>query len=201
MEKSFTPLENSTPRGDDKYNLLPFLERVVGFKVAPFLMGFTLIEILLVIGILTILVSLTLPLSLSFYKSQQLDSHTQDLIQVLRRAQLKAMAAEADSSFGIYFDKDQKKYILFRGDLFNPAAPDNEEFNLPQVITINTQFSEIIFSKLEGRPNVFGNIILDSNGDSRVININKLGRVSLIPAAPSHLAQLHYRWRSDDGVE
>lgn len=163
--------------------------------------SFTLIEILLVIGLLAVLVSLTLPLSLSFYKSQQLDSHTQDLIQVLRRAQLKAMTAEADSSFGVYFDEEQNKYILFRGDLFDPAAPDNEEFSLPQIVTINTQFSEIIFSKLEGRPNVFGNIVLDSDGERRVININKLGRVSLIPVTPSHLVQLHYRWRNDDGVE
>ena len=163
--------------------------------------SFTLIEILLVLGILTVLISLTLPLSLSFYKSQQLYSHTQDLIQVLRRAQLKAITAEADSSFGIYFDENQKKYILFRGSFFDPAAPDNEEFNLPQIININTPFSEIVFSKLEGRPNVFGNIVLDSNGESRVININKLGRVSLVPATPPYLAQLLYRWRSYNGGE
>ena len=162
---------------------------------------FTLIEILLVLGILAILISLTLPLSLSFYKSQQLDSHTQDLIQVLRMAQLKAMTAEADSSFGIYFDEDQKKYTLFRGDFFDPEAPDNEEFDLPQIISINASFSEIIFSKLEGKPNVFGNIVLDSNGESQIININKLGRISLIPATQPYLAQLHYRWRNDDGLE
>jgi Tfp pilus assembly protein FimT len=163
--------------------------------------SFTLIEILLVLGILAILVFLTLPLSMSLYGSQQLDSHTQDLIQVLRRAQLKAMTAEADSSFGIHFDENQRKYILFKGDFFDPESPENEEFNLPQVITINTPFSEVIFSKLNGEPNVFGNIILDSNGESRIININKLGRVSLIPAAQPYLAQLHYRWRNDDGVE
>ena len=163
--------------------------------------SFTLIEILLVLGILAILISLTLPLSLSFYKSQQLNNHTQDLIQVLRIAQLKAMTAEADSSFGVYFDEGQKKYILFRGGFFDPAAPDNEEFDLPQIINIHTPFSEIIFSKLEGKPNVFGNIVLDSNGESRVININKLGRISLLPATPPFLAQLHYRWRSDNGGE
>lgn len=155
----------------------------------------------MVVGILALLAFLTLPLSLNFYKSQQLNTHTQDVVQVLRRAQLKAMTAESDSSFGVYFDEAQRKYVLFRGGFFDPDAPDNEEFNLPQIITINSSFPEIIFSKIEGEPNVIGNIVLNSDSESRIININKLGRISLIPVAPPYLAQLHYRWRNDDGGE
>lgn len=172
-----------------------------GIKKFERIKGFTFIEVLLVIGILTILAALTFPLALNFYKSQQLDACAQDVIQILRRAQLKAISAESDSSFGVYFDEIQKKYVLFKGAFFDPEDSDNEEFDLPPIVSLKSHFSEIIFSKFEGEPNVFGNIILSSDKDSRIININKLGRISLIPVSPSYLAQMHYRWRNDDGGE
>ena len=77
-----------------------------------FLTGLTLVEILLVVGILAILVTSVSPLAFDFYKSQQLDSCSQGIIQTLRRAQLKAMSSENDSSFGVYLTDDS--YILFK---------------------------------------------------------------------------------------
>lgn len=166
--------------------------------------GFTLIEILLVIAIIVILAAILVPLGLDFYKRQQLQAHSQQILQTLRRAQLKAMAVEEDSSFGVYITNDG--YILFKGISYLNRDPQYDEiFELPSIITINDPPKEIVFSKLEGKPSLIGDIVLNSDDESRTINVNKFGRISLlIPAAPPstpYLAQLHYRWRNDDGGE
>jgi len=112
--------------------------------------GFTLLEILLVIGILAILISFLLPIGLNFYKSQQLDTQTQAIIQTLRRAQLKAMAIELDSSFGVYLTDDN--YTLFKGNSYTIRDLQYDEvFDLPEIINVSG-LSEVVFLKSEGLP-------------------------------------------------
>jgi len=141
--------------------------------------AFTLIEILLVIIILAVLSGSTIPISINFYKTQQLDINVKGVVQSLRKAQLKAMSIESDSSFGVYLTNDN--YILFKGSSFdNRDISYDEIFDLPQVITVSG-IQEIAFSKFEGMPigDLTGDIILNSDGDSRIININEIGRINL----------------------
>ncbi len=112
--------------------------------------GLTLIEILLVVGILAILVISVSPLALDFYKSQQLDSCSQGIIQTLRRAQLKAMSSENGSNFGVYLTDDN--YTLFRGDSYTDRVTQYDEvFDLPQILTVSG-LQEVVFLKFEGVP-------------------------------------------------
>lgn len=141
--------------------------------------AFTLIEILLVVIILAVLTGLSIPVSVNFYKTQQLDVNVKGVVQSLRRAQLKAMSIESDSIFGVYLTNDS--YILFKGSSFDTRDISYDEvFDLPQVITVSG-IQEIAFSKFEGVPvgALTGDIILNSNGDSRIININEIGRINL----------------------
>lgn len=144
--------------------------------------GFTLLETLLVILIIVFLAALIFPLGLDFYKNQQLQTHSQQILQTLRRAQSKAMAGEQDSSFGVYFDNDNNKYILFKGNSYPTRDSQYDEvFDLPAIIAISglPDPPEIIFSKLEGKPNWAGNVILNSGGLTQAISINEIGRVNL----------------------
>jgi len=145
--------------------------------------GFTLLEILISISLILILTLFTVSVGLNFYKSQQLENQAQTILQTLRRAQLKAMAVEMDSSFGVYLTNDS--YILFKGSSYaNNRDPQYDEvFDLPEIINVSG-LSEITFSKFEGKPNITGNIILNNNGESRTININKFGTISLVLAVP-----------------
>lgn len=139
--------------------------------------GFTLFEILIVFGIIAILASLTLPLGLDFYKNQQLETQSQLVLQALRLAQSKAMFQERDSEFGVYFSG--REYALFKGNSY--ASRDSqydESFNLPAVITLSG-LSEAVFSKMEGSPNVTGDIVLSNGFNIRTININEAGRINL----------------------
>jgi len=112
--------------------------------------SYTLLEVLLVIGIFAILIFFLVPVGLNFYKSQQLEATTQALIQTLRRAQLRAMSTELDSSFGVYLTGGQ--YILFKGDSYSTRDPLYDEvFNLAKVINVSG-LSEVVFLKFEGKP-------------------------------------------------
>lgn len=139
--------------------------------------GFTLIEILIVIFLISILASFIVSIGLNFYKNQQLEVHSQGILQTLRRAQSKAMSIELDSSFGVYLTNDN--YILFKGSSYAGRDPQYDEvFDLPEIINLSG-LSEVVFSKLEGKPNVIGNIVLGTDGGSNTININEMGRINL----------------------
>lgn len=138
--------------------------------------GFTLLEILLVILIIAFLAGIILPLGFNFYKNQQLQEGAQGILQTLRRAQLKAMSVEGDSSFGVKIES--KNYILFRGSSFATRDPQYDEvFDLPAAISVGG-LSEVVFSKSEGKPNISGNVVLSTNSESRTININPVGRIN-----------------------
>ena len=144
--------------------------------------GLTLLETLLVVGVLAILLSLSLPLGLDFYQNQQLDSVSQEITQTLRRAQLRAMAGELDSSFGLFFANSQ--YVLFKGDSYLARDSQYDEvFEIAGAIALSG-LSEIVFLKLEGKPKegpegFGGAIILSTNSNQKTIGINGMGRVNL----------------------
>jgi prepilin-type N-terminal cleavage/methylation domain-containing protein len=112
--------------------------------------GFTLLEILLVIGIISILLVFIVPLSLDFYKSQQFEIQTQSVIQTLRRAQSKAMAMEQDTSFGLHIT--DQNYTLFKGNSYATRDTQYDEiFDFSEIINIGG-LNEIVFLKSEGVP-------------------------------------------------
>jgi len=149
-----------------------FEEKVCGKKS----MGFTMVELVMVVAILALLMVVSLPAAINFYKTRQLDVHEQGIVQVLRRAQLKAMAVERDSAFGVFVASNQ--YVLFVGDSY--AGRDSiydEVFELPDNIEVSG-LSEIVFSKLDGITADTGTINLVIDSSSGAISINEMGRVN-----------------------
>lgn len=142
--------------------------------------SFSLIEILIVVAVLLFLVILTVPFGINFYQTQQLDATSDEVVQALRRAQLKAMSAEADSSFGVYLGSGQVgRYSLFRGASY-ATKTDEEIFDCADIISFNGA-SEVVFAKLTGVlliPST-ATIILSVGNNSRTITINTAGRINL----------------------
>ncbi|MBU4370068.1 type II secretion system GspH family protein [Patescibacteria group bacterium] len=142
--------------------------------------GFTLIEIILSVTIITFLAVLVLPTSVRFYQIQQLDAATNGVIQALRRAQLKALS-QGDNNFGVYVGSGQTgQYSLFKGDSYDDRT-DEEIFEISNSILFSG-VSEALFSKAIGRPTLTGtgdDIVLTQNTQTKTININETGRVNL----------------------
>jgi len=137
--------------------------------------GFTLIEILIVIAIMAVLAALTIPVGVNFFVSQQLDTVVDEVMQVLRRAQLKGMTQERDSDWGIRFNSDT--YVLFKGSSFASRDPVfDEDFDLAGGIT-TSGISEVVFAKFSGVPNVIGTITISQGSKSKAIDVNAVGKI------------------------
>ena len=126
--------------------------------------AFTLVEILIVIAIAGILLFLTLPMGIGFYRTQQIDTTTEEVIQALRRAQSNAMAVDGDQTWTVYFESGQ--YRL-----------EDETFDTLDDITFGG-LTSVTFAKLTGLPTSTGNITLTLDSEVKTISINSVGRIN-----------------------
>jgi type II secretory pathway pseudopilin PulG len=154
--------------------------------------GLTLIEALLIIGILFILLSIAFPNFRFFQKESDLNDSVEEIINTLRLAQNKALASEEASQWGIYFETSTfpHRYILFKGESF--ATRDNsvdEIHKLPnsvEIYEINLWGGkEVVFEKVTGfvsSTSQFGKVSLRLRGDptkNKTIYIENSGLVGL----------------------
>jgi len=140
--------------------------------------GFTLLEILLVVGLLVAVAGLSVPIYQSFQVTNDLDIAVNTIAQSSRRAQILAQSGEGDKNWGIYMDSSI--IVVFRGDAYagRPQVDQDldEEFDVPATITIPQ--SEVVFSKISGDPNTTIAItVTASNGNTREVSINEVGMV------------------------
>jgi prepilin-type N-terminal cleavage/methylation domain-containing protein len=86
--------------------------------------GFTLIEMLLTLAILTLLAGLVLGYSRSSEKTNTLKRMADKLVSDLRRCQSLALSSEGGTGWGIYINS-QTSYQIFR-DTYKDKDSDNE---------------------------------------------------------------------------
>jgi prepilin-type N-terminal cleavage/methylation domain-containing protein len=137
--------------------------------------GFTLVEMLLSITIITILAGLSLPIYQGFQHRNDLASSTQTIAETLRRAETYARAVNADSQWGVNFQAST--VTLFSGTSYaaRNAALD-ETFALPANITLGYS-GDIIFAKLTGFPSSPLTQTVSANGSTRTIAVNVKGMI------------------------
>lgn len=140
--------------------------------------GFTLIEILSFIGILVLIFSISIPISLNFYKSYILQSITETILNSLKKARQDAIFGYYDSDFGVYFDNIQKKFIVFKGTSFSSR---DQSFDLIYDVPSFIEFSglsEIVFRKITGAPSQIGEIYISNGRIANALKITSSGKIS-----------------------
>lgn len=133
--------------------------------------GFTLVELLLVMGIFAILAAFTTINLIQPQTKSSLDSTINMLIADLKQQQVEAMIGEAASQFGIQFNPDS--YTILKDDF---------TVSLDNTLSLSNNFpsSQIKFNKRSGEVENTGSItITDSGGNAKTINVNKLGVVNI----------------------
>src|SRR3990167_5229913 len=105
--------------------------------------AFTLVALLLVVGILAVVFRLALPFALNTKFTNELDTATEILITTLREAQSQAIAAEGDTPYGVYFDTTAapQKYTIYKGASW---LSKDESFNIGGYGTTELPKSAII---------------------------------------------------------
>lgn len=139
--------------------------------------GFTLLEVLLSIALISVIAGISIPIYQSFQVRNDLDIATTSTVQVLRRAQVLSQASDGDAGWG--WKIESGRMVLFKGTSY--ASRDSlydEVYDVPMSIT-PSGVSEIVYAKFTGLPSLFGTVTLTTNtNETRSITINAKGTVS-----------------------
>lgn len=149
--------------------------------------GFTVAELLLVLGIIAVIVAVVLPTLVSRRSRAELDSSTRQIVALLREAQNRSFSQEDGVSWGVHFDNPigtAPFYALFKD--FYSAANIVVRQSLPNRVGYSPSSIpaggalDVVFSKVTGLPLSEASISLEMAGDAAVstINIDSTGLVS-----------------------
>ncbi len=139
-------------------------------------LGFTLLELLLTIGLMGALAGISLPIYRNLMKKNDLDIAATTVALSLRRAQLLSQAVDGDTTWGVKIQSGS--IVVFKGTTY--AARDtayDESFDLQSSISPSGT-TEYVFSKFSGNLSATATATLSSESDSRNITVTTKGRVS-----------------------
>lgn len=138
--------------------------------------GFTLIEIIVVIAILTGLMGLGLFMSMDSYRAYLSRSERDTVVSLLERARSHAMANIYQTPWGVCYISPN--YIIFRGTTCTAGAATNEATPANPGVAISglDSTSPIVFSQLSGST-AGGVVIVTEQGRVSTITINYEGTI------------------------
>lgn len=143
--------------------------------------AFTLVEIVVVIGISVLLVLLTISFFSSFRNTQVLQGETSQALSIINKARSNTLNSKSDSEYGVRVNGDQ--IILFQGLTFSSSSPSNEAYVLHAAVTISSTTlsgggTDIVFDRLTGDTSNSGSFTVSLKTDptkKNVISISKTG--------------------------
>lgn len=147
--------------------------------------GISLVELLIVIGIIVIMAVVLTPQLLGYYFKSQLTGDTAKIASTLRAARDKSITQEDATQWGVHFVNPSSGldyYILFKGASY--PGTDVKRINLnPNVIFASIpsgSSTDRIFSKMIGLPSSTSSIIISLTNDSNAsstISITSSGEI------------------------
>lgn len=138
--------------------------------------GFTLLELLLSVAVISALAGLSLPVYRTLLQKNDLDIAAVTITQSLRRSQMMSQAVDGDTTWGVKVQSGN--IVIFKGTSY--ATRDStfdETFDVPTSIGVSGTI-EYIFSKVTGLPQATGTVNLSTESDARAVTVNAKGMVS-----------------------
>lgn len=138
--------------------------------------GFTLIEMMLSVSLLSIIFGMTMPMYNTFAIRNDLDIAIFSIVQDLRRAQVLSQVADGDSSWGVHVSSGS--ILIYKGSSFITRDQQYDEVtNIPTTILVSG-LNDVVFSKHTGFPQNTGTFTLTSSSNEiRNVTINQKGMV------------------------
>jgi len=162
--------------------LINFLKNKKAYP--PMRRGMTIIEVLVVIAVLGIIFSIVIPQFSKTKELQVLKNGVQDGLSSINKARSQTLASLNSSEYGVHFQSD--KVIIFKGDIFNPSAMDNETINIVTPANISNVTlgctpsipCDVYFNRLSGSPSRTGTITISTTSYFKIITIYATGVAS-----------------------
>ena len=148
--------------------------------------GFTLLEVLIVTGIVVILAMAGMGFYLNYEKNVEINSTTSTILSDIKKVQSKSIVGESGLKWGIHFinNTTANYYELFSTptDYSDAGKTILETKYLPQSITFSdpalNATKDIIFSKISGATSP-SSISITSQNISKMISVSNVGLVSI----------------------
>jgi len=138
--------------------------------------GFSLVEVLVVISIISVILGIAVFSFRSFQVKSDIDISQANIVHQLRRAITLARASEGDSDWGVYIQSESA--TIFKGNSYTGRDSSFDEVQELKKKVVPQQNYEIIFTKFSSEPQYVGNIVLNSQDNTKTININIKGVIS-----------------------
>lgn len=136
----------------------------------------SLIEIIISIGILTVLASFSVQLSLNFFRNQQLDATSDKLTNYLRTAASESLREAGDVAHGVHLTASS--FTLFRGNTYAARVTSyDESYTLPSYVTLSGP-TDVIFAKYTAVPTPIGIYSLGNGVRTAQIIVNANGSIT-----------------------
>ena len=120
--------------------------------------GFTLIEIVIVLGIASILMAVGFSAFTSYRKSESLSKDTDLVVSVLQQARSQTLTGKNATAYGVHFESGA--VTLFTGSAYTAGASSNQRYPLSSDITLTTNIegggSNVIFERITGETDHYG---------------------------------------------
>lgn len=139
--------------------------------------GYTLIELLLVIVIISIVAMLSSPFYARFLLQNAVDNTVDQLSGSLRKAQVYSMTGKQGSAWSVNFSSNT--ITLYKGTSF--AGRDSafdEKFSVNPNVSISGM-TDISYARVTGLPTpAISTITISSGSNSKTVSVNSQGVVS-----------------------
>lgn len=139
--------------------------------------GFTLIEIIVVIAVLTVIISFGTVVDFSSFTSSTFQDEELKIIALLQKARSRGMSNIFESAHGVCYSSGN--YILFRGNTCDTLSTEIITANtkISEVSDFSTSFPVVVFNQLTG--NTTGATIHIADGIKTAdITINNEGTIN-----------------------
>ena len=138
--------------------------------------GFTLLELLLSVAVISALAGLSLPVYRTLLSKNDLDIAAVTIAQSARRAKVLSQAVDSDTTWGV--KAQSGSIVIFKGTSYSVRDANFDEiFDVPGNISVGGA-SEIVFAKFTGFPQTTGTMNISTESDSRSVTINEKGMVN-----------------------
>jgi len=140
------------------------------------ILGFTLLEVAFVLGVLALFAAIVGPVYRSLQTKNNLSIATTSVVEAIRRAQTLAENGKADLTWGVNLTSGN--LTVFAGSSFaSRQSAYDENLNLPGGIAVSG-LSQIVFNKLTGLPQSTGTTTISNAFGCSQIGINAAGTVN-----------------------
>lgn len=143
--------------------------------------GFTLIEILIVVGILAVLIAVVSPAFSTMRNNEVLKSTTADIVSAIDKARSQTLASVNSLEYGVHFESS--KIVIFQGTTYSSGDANNEDIFISSPASIsNINLTggavDVYFDRLSGAPSKTGTITVSVSSSTKTITISTTGAVS-----------------------